>query len=186
MTPTWSRLSKLLALLGLSGVAGVTLWNLAPVAPTVSPTTVAAPTPTVTAPAVVAPESRRAARSGATADGVNDAGACDSDAQRLCPTEWGGGSVQASWKLDLVECLYEDHLDQLSAACRASLERRQALNAALNSACAADRGRFCVGVHPAPGSEPGVDCLRDHRAELEAACAAALAAHEGAKPVDAR
>lgn len=115
-----------------------------------------------------------------TADGIDDAHACDADAQRLCPDQWTGTNVQASWKLDLVACLTAS--EDISVACRASLDRRQALNEKLVAACSTDRGEHCAGVEPAPGGEPMVDCLVAHAAELDAACREALLAHEAAKP----
>lgn len=85
-------------------------------------------------------------------------------------------------KLALVDCLLNDHYDELSEACRNSLERRQVLNEELVAACSADRGKYCRGVEPQPGSEPMVDCLEEHYTQLSAACAAAFDAHDAAKP----
>lgn len=85
-------------------------------------------------------------------------------------------------KLALVDCLLNDHYNELSDACRNSLERRQVLNEALVAACATDRGTYCRGVTPQPGSEPMVDCLEEHYTQLSADCAAAFDAHAAAKP----
>jgi hypothetical protein len=125
-----------------------------------------------------------------TADGVDDFGACDSEAQTYCSGFYGddwqtfateNGYTSASWKLGLVDCLGQ-HEDELSQACSDSLDRRQDLNDAMNTACQSDRAMYCKGVEPSPGSEPQVDCLKEHYDELSAECATALDAHEAAKP----
>mgnify|MGYP001583270415 FL=1 len=90
--------------------------------------------------------------------------------------------MEASWKLDLVRCLYDDHKDDISADCRESLECRQALNDALVTECQTDKQQFCAGVEPTPGSEPLVDCLEEYFSELSPECAAAWSAHDAAKP----
>jgi len=127
----------------------------------------------------------------ATVDGVDDFGACDEEAHELCSgfytADWQGwaqanGYTSASWKLGLVDCL-ADHRDETSQTCDDSLDRRQELNDELNEACRTDRIEFCPGVVPAPGSEPQVDCLKEHYDELSLECAAAVDAHEAAKPV---
>ncbi len=126
----------------------------------------------------------------ATVDGFDDFGACDEDAHEYCSGFYGGdwaswadeyGYISASWKLGLVDCL-GDHQDDVSDECNASLDRRQVLNDEMNEACAIDRGKYCAGVKPSPGSEPQVDCLKEHYGELSAACVEALDAHEAAKP----
>lgn len=108
--------------------------------------------------------------------------ACEEEAQTLCPDAWSGTDIQASWKLDLVRCLYDDHRDELSDECLESLECRQALNEALITQCADDKQKFCSGILPAPGSEPLVDCLGEHFDELSEACATAWTNHDNAKP----
>lgn len=125
-----------------------------------------------------------------TGDGVDDFGACNTDTQEYCSgfygSDWASwaeehGYTSASWKLGLVDCL-GDHQDDISDACSASLDRRQVLNDTLNTVCASDRVQYCAGVRPSPGSEPQVDCLKEHYRELSSACTEALDAHEAAKP----
>lgn len=118
-----------------------------------------------------------------TSDSVcPEAGGCDADAQKYCPDEWAGTSVEASYKLDLVNCLYEEHKDDISVECRESLECRQQLNENLLVACEEDKRKFCASTRPKPGSEPLVDCLEDNFSQLSADCQAAWNAHEAAKP----
>ncbi len=105
----------------------------------------------------------------------SDFNSCSVEATILCNGLRDG-------KLALVDCLLNDHYDELSEACRGSLERRQTLNEELVAACSADRGKFCRGVEPQPGREPMVDCLEAHYSELSAECAAAFDAHDAAKP----
>lgn len=111
-----------------------------------------------------------------------EAGSCNADAQVYCPDEWSGTSIEASWKLDLVNCLYDEHKDDISAECRESLECRQQLNENLLAACEEDKRKFCASTRPKPGSEPLVSCLGEHYSELSADCAAAWTAHDAAKP----
>jgi translation elongation factor EF-G len=112
----------------------------------------------------------------------SDAGACNADIQLWCPDEWSGENIEASWKLDLVRCLYDEHKDDISAGCRTSLECRQTLNETLVTACQQDKRTYCSGVMPTPGSEPLVDCLEEHFDNLSTACAQAWVNHEYAKP----
>ncbi len=112
----------------------------------------------------------------------SDAGACNADIQIWCPDEWSGENIEASWKLDLVRCLYDEHKDDISAECRTSLECRQTLNDTLVTACQQDKRTYCSGVMPAPGSEPLVDCLERHFDDLSPACAQAWVNHDNAKP----
>ena len=111
-----------------------------------------------------------------------DSGACNADAKTYCADEWSGTNIQASWKLDLVRCLYDDHKDDISDTCRESLECRQVLNESLVTSCKDDQQKFCTGVTPKPGSEPLVDCLEAHFSDLSPACQAAWTAHDEAKP----
>lgn len=135
-------------------------------------------------------DSRDITSDGITTDNINDFGSCDDDARNYCSgfylADWESyasenGYTTASWKYGLLDCLAA-HRDQTSQACDDSLDRRQALNDAMNSACQIDRAEYCAGVTPSPGSEPQVDCLKDHYEELSADCAEALDAHEAAKP----
>jgi hypothetical protein len=130
----------------------------------------------------------------ATGDGVDDFGACDEDADLYCEgfrgPDWAAwaeenGYTSASWKLGLVDCLGQ-HEEELSLACQDSLNRRAELNNKVNTACAVDRGKYCRGVEPIPGSEPMIDCLKENYEDLSQACADAVDAHEAAKPLDAR
>lgn len=111
-----------------------------------------------------------------------EAGVCNDDAQTYCSSELSGTNIQASWKLDLVHCLYDQHKDEISPTCRESLECRQKLNEVLVSACEEDKRKFCTGVRPSPGSEPLVACLGEHFAELSTDCADAWTRHDAAKP----
>jgi len=122
----------------------------------------------------------------ATADGVNDAGACNADAEAFCAGFYGAdwqsfartnGYTTSSWKYGLVDCLNKH---TVSAACRSSLDRREVLNTRMMSACQA----YCRGTTPQPGSEPCVDQLKSLYASLDTACRVALDAHEAAKPLD--
>lgn len=126
----------------------------------------------------------------ATGDGIDDFGACKEDARNYCSgfysDDWQGfadenGYVSASWKLGLVDCL-EQNRDLTSEACHDSLDRRATLNEELKAACGVDRGKYCQGVEPIPGSEPMVDCLKANYEMLTEACAVALDAHEASKP----
>ena len=120
-----------------------------------------------------------------TGDGVNDACACDGDAQRYCSGFYGAdwqsyaranGYTTASWKYGLIDCLGKNNV---SAACTASLDRREVLNEKMMSAC----GRYCRGIEPKPGEEPCVDHLKSIYSSLDNACRSALDAHEAAKAV---
>lgn len=125
-----------------------------------------------------------------TGDGNDDFGACDADAQTYCSGFYSGdwqtyaadnGYTTASWKYGLLDCLAA-HRDQTSQACDDSLDRRQVLNDEMNAACRTDRRTYCPGIEPKPGSEPEVDCLKEHYDQLSDACVEALDAHEAAKP----
>lgn len=110
-----------------------------------------------------------------------ESGACDVDAQVYCPDEWSGKSVEASYKIDLVNCLYDEHKNDISDECFESLDCRQQLNENLLAACEEDKRKFCMGVRPSPGSEPLVDCLGENFAELTPDCATAWTQHDAAK-----
>lgn len=121
-----------------------------------------------------------------------DFGSCKADIAAYCSGfntgDWqafaqANGYVTASWKLGLVDCLGKNR-DLTSQACDDSLDRRQGLNDDVNTLCATDRAEYCQGVEPKPGSEPQVDCLKEHYTELSATCSAALDAHEAAKPTE--
>lgn len=111
-----------------------------------------------------------------------DGGSCNEDAKTWCPDEWAGVSIEASWKLDLVRCLYDEHKDDITADCRSSLECRQGLNEALMTACAQDKKTYCSGVEPTPGAEPLVDCIEENLDLVSTACAQAWVNHDYAKP----
>jgi hypothetical protein len=122
----------------------------------------------------------------ATGDGVNDACSCDADAQRYCAgfyaADWESyartnGFTTASWKYGLLDCLGKH---ETSASCKASLARRETLNAQMMAAC----GRYCRGTTPQPGAEPCVDQLKSIYSTLDNACRIALDAHEAAKPLN--
>ena len=124
----------------------------------------------------------------ATGDGVNDAGACNADAQTSCAgfysSDWqsyarANGYTTASWKYGLLDCLGSH---DVAAACTNSLDRREVLNAQMMAACAT----YCRGTSPRPGAEPCVDRLKSTYASLDSACRTALDSHEAAKPVDGR
>jgi hypothetical protein len=122
----------------------------------------------------------------ATGDGVNDAGACNTDARVYCAgfhsADWRSyasahGYTTASWKYGLLDCLGKH---DVSVACTNSLDRREVLNAQMMAACAT----YCRGTSPQPGAEPCVDRLKSIYASLDNACRAALDGHEAAKPLD--
>lgn len=108
-----------------------------------------------------------------------EAGACDADAQKYCPNQWSGVSIEASWKLDLVRCLTASNI---SDTCRESLECRQTLNENLLTVCKTDKKKYCSSITPTPGAENLVDCLGANFSKLSNDCAVAWTAHEGAKP----
>ena len=125
------------------------------------------------------------ASTGATGDGVNDAGACDADAHAFCAgfytADWqsyahANGYTTSSWKYGLLDCLGKHNV---SAACHASLDRREVLNAQMMQACAT----YCRGTTPQPGAEPCVDDLKSIYGSLDRTCRAALDAHEAAKAI---
>ncbi len=127
--------------------------------------------------------------SGITADGVNDFNACSDDIDLYCSEffsqNWAElaaeeGYVTASWKLGLVDCL-EQHRDVTTQACDDARDRRSELNENVNTICAEDRGTYCRGVEPEPGSEPQIDCLMEHIEEVTPACADALFDHQNAQ-----
>lgn len=172
---------SLLLWIPLAVFLGVSLWFVTAPSP-LSDTS----TPAEQQPSVITQPSRT------TGDGTNDFGACNADAQTYCSgfytNDWKTfaaeeGYTSASWKLGLVDCLGA-HRTQTSQACNDSLDRRQALNDDLNTTCATDRRAYCAGVEPKPGSEPQVDCLKEHYTQLSSACASALDAHEAAKPTN--
>jgi hypothetical protein len=151
----------------------------APVTPAPAPTPEPTPTPTPTP----APNDQQFC---ATGDGVNDAGACNADAEVYCSGFYGpdwqafaraNGYTTASWKYGLVDCISKN---PRSAACQASQERRDLLNAQMMDAC----GTYCRGTRPQPGAEPCVDQLKSLYTSLDSTCRAALDAHEGAKALD--
>jgi hypothetical protein len=122
----------------------------------------------------------------ATADGVNDACACDADAHSYCAGFYGAnwqayaranGYTTASWKYGLLDCLGKH---DVSPACQTSLARREALNTQMMNAC----GAYCRGTAPQPGAEPCVDRLKSIYDSLDTACRTALDAHEAAKPLE--
>jgi hypothetical protein len=124
-----------------------------------------------------------------TGDGVNDACSCNDDAKKYCSglysNDWktwatSKGYTTSSWKYSLLDCLKKN---PVSSACTASLKRREDLNAALNTACQADRSKYCKGVEPTPGSEPEVDCLWKYESQLSTACYTALMNHDCAKEI---
>ncbi len=134
-------------------------------------------------------KSEGSGNSGLTADGVNDFNACAEDIESYCSElrsqNWeeaaiAAGYTTASWKYALMDC-FESHYALLDPSCVESLERRQALNEAVNTNCAADRGTYCRGVEPEPGSEPQIDCLMEHIDQVVPACAEALFDHEAAQ-----
>lgn len=108
-----------------------------------------------------------------TADN-SDAHSCDQDTITFC------SGIKLT-KINRVNCLLNDHYDEISDACRNSLERRQQLNEELVAACEIERAKFCKGVEPEVGAEPMVDCLEENYAQLSPACATAFDAHDAAK-----
>jgi len=123
-----------------------------------------------------------------TPDGVNDGCSCDADAKNYCSgfytTDWqsfarANGYTTASWKLGLLDCLGKQNV---SAACSASLGRREVLNANLMTACRS----YCRGTAPQPGADPCADKLRSIYDSLDNACRAAFDAHQGAIPISNR
>ena len=145
-------------------------------------------TSTPTSPTSTTPTTTGGGATCATGDGVNDAGACNADAQLYCAGFYGAdwqsyasanGYTTASWKYGLLDCLGKHNV---SAACTASLDRREVLNAQMMAAC----GTSCRGTSPQPGAEPCVDHLKSIYDTLGNACREALDAHEAAKAVDGR
>lgn len=108
-----------------------------------------------------------------TADN-SDAHSCDPDFITYCRDTPPG-------KINRVNCLLNEHYDDISDACRNSLERRQQLNEELVAACTIERAKFCQGVEPKVGSEPMVDCLEEHYEQLSPDCTTAFDAHDAAK-----
>jgi len=152
-----------------------------------TPDTTISPTPTN---AAIAPNPTTTFKAAtcATGDGVNDACACDADAHAYCDgfydADWqsyarANGYTTASWKYGLLDCLGKH---SVSAACNVSLDRREALNAQMMSAC----GTYCRGTSPQPGAEPCVDHLKAIYDSLDKMCRIALDAHEAAKALDGR
>jgi len=95
-------------------------------------------------------------------------GVCHADVVRLCASSMGQpGAVQG--------CLQE-HLSELSEACRQQVEARGAqakgVGAQVRQSCADELGRFCPDV--TKGSGGMMRCLRQHEAELGEACRTAL------------
>jgi hypothetical protein len=124
----------------------------------------------------------------ATGDGVNDACSCEADTRKSCSgfyaADWQSyasacGYTTSSWKYGLIDCLGQH---DVSVACQTSLDRREALNAQMMSACVT----YCRGTTPKPGAEPCVDRLKAIYASLNGACRTALDAHEAAKALDTR
>jgi hypothetical protein len=155
-----------------------------------APDTISSPTPTgITSSAASAARAPIASGSTcATGDGVNDAGACNADAQAFCGGLYGAnwqayarehGYTTASWKYSLLDCLGRH---DVSAACTSSLDRREVLNEQMMTACVS----YCRGTRPQPGAEPCVDHLKSIYDSLDASCRMALDAHEGAKAIDGR
>lgn len=93
-------------------------------------------------------------------------GACRADMQKFCK----GLRPHSEEGL---RCL-QQHLAELSEACRRRVERRASRpGRGVHAICQADIDKFCKDVPPGPGRVR--DCLVAHEAELSAECKAALA-----------
>jgi hypothetical protein len=89
---------------------------------------------------------------------------CAADVARLCPeAQPGRAGVRA--------CL-QQNADQLSAECKAHIDRVRQKFQAAREACQPDVARFCAEVKP--GGHRIAACLRQHASELSEACQAAI------------
>lgn len=88
-------------------------------------------------------------------------GACRADRAALCRDAKNHGGV--------AKCL-KDHEQYLSADCKAMIAEHKEKMQTRHEACTDDRAKFCKDVTPGKGAM--WKCLKSHKAELSAACAA--------------
>ena len=101
---------------------------------------------------------------------------CNPDMIKYCP-----GIIESQGKSALVSCLYTDHFNDISDACKESLECHQRLNESVMVSCATDKQKYCATIEPAKGSEPLVTCLWGNESSLSSECLSALQAHKAGK-----
>jgi len=91
--------------------------------------------------------------------------ACADDVAKYCKDVKPGGGR-------LAQCLKQNE-NQLSPACRSSIEESKKRLKEAHQACDADVQKFCKDVKPGQGRL--VKCLREHEKELSAECRAKMA-----------
>jgi hypothetical protein len=90
--------------------------------------------------------------------------ACADDVAKFCKDVKPGGGR-------LAHCLKQNE-DQLSPACKSSIEESKTRIKEAHQACDADAQKFCKDVKPGHGRI--IQCLRDHEKELSAGCRAKM------------
>lgn len=98
----------------------------------------------------------------ATADGVNDACACEADYKTYCLDIYRSSDVGR--KIALVACA-KDHSASLSDACLAATARRSVLTDTVNVQCGDARYVVAGGTDPAVGNNFGNEALCDARSK---------------------
>jgi hypothetical protein len=92
--------------------------------------------------------------------------ACKEDAAKLCKSVPGGGK-----RAGVAKCLNE-HINDLSPACRETIEKAKKKVQHVKEACKEDAAKLCKGTKPGGGKI--VQCLKQHEGELSAACKEAM------------
>jgi hypothetical protein len=87
-------------------------------------------------------------------------GPCAKDAETLCKDAKGEHKA-------VMMCM-KSHEAQLSAECRAHIEKHKAMMAEVKEACAEDVEKFCENVEPGKGKV--MMCLKDHSKDLSQGC----------------
>ena len=100
----------------------------------------------------------------AAAESPSVKNACADDVAKYCKDVKPGGGR-------LAQCLKQNE-NQLSPACRSSIEESKKRVKEAHQACDADVQKFCKDVKPGHGRI--VNCLRDHEKELSAECRAKM------------
>ncbi len=89
-----------------------------------------------------------------------EGGACKKDVEQYCAAVPKGHG-------EVMKCL-KDHQHELSSECKAQHEVRKEQRHETKQACKEDIAKHCQGVEPGKGRM--ITCLKQHEAEVSAAC----------------